>query len=327
MNRNLSLRVVLGAGLLSALALTAYSLGVGAVPISFADGVATLWSDGGPHAQLVQQLRLPRTLLAWPVGAALAVAGVLVQGVMRNPLAAPDVIGITTGAGLAASFVVLVLGAVPLWVLPCSAFAGGVVAALLVYRLAWRGGVNPMHLALVGVAATHLFGAGINYLATAHADRVAQAVIWLRGSLWGRNWEHLRLTLPLLPLLIPAGALAHRLNLLALGDEVAQSMGVPVARTRTLALLLAVVLASGAVAVAGTVAFVGLVSPHIARLLVGADFRRLLPTAALVGVLLLLAADTLGRGLLPPVEVPAGVMTALLGAPYFLYLMSRYRRW
>ena len=181
--------------------LTLLSLAVGAVPLTLHDTWHAAWSDTSPYSHLVLQLRLPRTLLAWPVGAALAVSGALVQGVTRNPLAAPDVIGVTSGAGLAAAFVVLVLGDMPLWTLPLSAFAGGLAAALLVYRLAWRGGVSPMHLALVGVAVTQLFAAGIDYLASAQADRVALAVIWLRGSLWGRNWDHLMLALPLVPLL------------------------------------------------------------------------------------------------------------------------------
>lgn len=316
-----------GAVVIAMALLTLVCLSVGAVPVSVVQAFQAVWQDSGPHAHLVNELRLPRALLAWPVGAALAVAGALIQGVLRNPLAAPDVIGITTGAGLAAAFVVLVLGVVPLWAVPAAAFGGGLLAALLVHTLAWRGGVSPMHLALVGVAATQLFAAGIHFLSTAHADSVAQAVIWLRGSLWGRTWDQLWLSLPLLPLLLPAFALGQQLNLLALGDDVATAMGVKVGRVRLLALALAVLMASAAVAVVGTVAFVGLVSPHLARLLVGGDYRRLMPAAALTGGLLLLLADTLGRGLLPPVEIPAGVMTALLGAPYFLYLMSRHRRW
>lgn len=319
--------LLLAAALPGVLLLTLLSLAVGAVSLTLHDTWHAAWSDTSPYSHLVLQLRLPRTLLAWPVGAALAVSGALVQGVTRNPLAAPDVIGVTSGAGLAAAFVVLVLGDLPLWALPLSAFAGGVAAALLVYRLAWRGGVSPMHLALVGVAVTQLFAAGIDYLAGAQADRVALAVIWLRGSLWGRNWDHLMLALPLLPLLPASLLLAQRLNLLALGDAAAQALGVAVDSTRRQALLLAVLLASGAVAVAGTVAFIGLLAPHLARLLVGADHRRLLPLSALLGGLLLLVADTLGRGLLSPLEVPAGIMTALLGAPYFLYLLSRYRGW
>lgn len=317
--------LLLAIALPGALLLTLLSLAVGAVPLTLHDTWHAAWSDTSPYSHLVLQLRLPRTLLAWPVGAALAVSGALVQGVTRNPLAAPDVIGVTSGAGLAAAFVVLVLGDMPLWTLPLSAFAGGLAAALLVYLLAWRGGVSPMHLALVGVAVTQLFAAGIDYLASAQADRVALAVIWLRGSLWGRNWDHLMLALPLLPLLPASLLLAQRLNLLALGDAAAQALGVSVDSTRRQALLLAVLLASGAVAVAGTVAFIGLLAPHLARLLVGADHRRLLPLSALLGGLLLLVADTLGRGLLSPLEVPAGIMTALLGAPYFLYLLSRYR--
>lgn len=319
--------LLLAAALPGVVLLTLLSLAVGSVSLTLHDAWHAAWSDSSPYDHLVRQLRLPRTLLAWPVGAALAVSGALVQGVTRNPLAAPDVIGVTSGAGLAAAFVVLVLGDMPLWVLPLSAFAGGLAAALLVYRLAWRGGVSPMHLALVGVAVTQLFAAGIDLLASAQADRVALAVIWLRGSLWGRNWDHLMLALPLLPLLTASLLLAQRLNLLALGEAAAQALGVAVDSTRRQALLLAVLLASGAVAVAGTVAFIGLLAPHLARLLVGADHRRLLPLSALLGGLLLLVADTLGRGLLSPLEVPAGIMTALLGAPYFLYLLSRYRGW
>lgn len=272
--------------------------------------------------------RLPRILIAVLAGAGLGLAGALIQGVIRNPLAAPDIIGITQGAGLAATAMLVIWPDLSFgWLIPGAA-AGGLLASLLVWKLAWRHRGEPARLALIGIAMGAWLAALTDWLLVSHPLEINAALVWLTGSLWGRGWEHVWLLLPVLLLLIPlALQLAYRLDLLALGDEAAEGLGAGVLRTRQLTLLVAVLLSAVSVAVCGTLSFVGLVAPHLARLLVGADHRRLLPVAAGLGALLVLVADTLARTLAPPLELPAGVLTALIGAPYFLFLLTRYKGW
>jgi len=272
--------------------------------------------------------RLPRILIAVLAGAGLGLAGALIQGVIRNPLAAPDIIGITQGAGLAATAMLVIWPDLSFgWLIPGAA-VGGLLASLLVWKLAWRHRGEPARLALIGIAMGAWLAALTDWLLVSHPLEINAALVWLTGSLWGRGWEHVWLLLPVLLLLIPlALQLAYRLDLLALGDEAAEGLGAGVLRTRQLTLLVAVLLSAVSVAVCGTLSFVGLVAPHLARLLVGADHRRLLPVAAGLGALLVLVADTLARTLAPPLELPAGVLTALIGAPYFLFLLTRYKGW
>lgn len=272
--------------------------------------------------------RFPRILIALMAGAGLGIAGALIQGVIRNPLAAPDVIGITQGAGLAATALLVIFPQIAFGWLVLAATAGGMVAALLVWKLAWRYRAEPARLALIGIALGTWLAALTDWLLVSHPLDINAALVWLTGSLWGRGWEHVWLLLPGLILLIPvAMQMAYRLDLLALGDEVAEGLGIGVTRTRQLALLVAVLLSAISVAVCGTLSFVGLVAPHLARLLVGAEHRRMLPVAAGVGAMLVLVADMLARTLAPPLELPAGVLTALIGAPYFLFLLTRYKGW
>lgn len=272
--------------------------------------------------------RLPRILIAVLAGSGLGLAGALIQGVIRNPLAAPDVIGITQGAGLAATAMLVIWPQLSFgWLIPGAA-VGGLLAATLVWKLAWRHRAEPARLALIGIALGAWLAAITDWLLVSHPLEINAALVWLTGSLWGRGWEHVWLLLPTLLLLIPlALQLAYRLDLLALGDEAAEGLGASVLRTRQLALLVAVLLSAVSVAVCGTLSFVGLVAPHLARLLVGANHSRMLPVAAGIGALLVLLADTLARTLAPPIELPAGVLTALIGAPYFLFLLTRYKGW
>lgn len=298
-------------------------------------GVISLFSGATGLGELVQNrdfvlwdYRMPRILIALLAGAGLGLAGALIQGVIRNPLAAPDIIGITQGAGLAATAMLVVWPDLPfIWLIPGGA-AGGLLAALLVWKLAWRHRAEPARLALIGIAMGAWLAAVTDWLLVSHPLEINAALVWLTGSLWGRGWEHVWLLLPVLLLLIPlALQLAYRLNLLALGDEAAEGLGAGVLRTRQLTLLVAVLLSAVSVAVCGTLSFVGLVAPHLARLLVGEDHRRLLVVAAGIGALLVLLADMLARTVAPPLELPAGVLTALIGAPYFLFLLTRYKGW
>ncbi|WP_409422004.1 iron chelate uptake ABC transporter family permease subunit [Pseudaeromonas sp. ZJS20] len=299
------------------------SLSLGAVAVS----PSALWQAWAPDAAAhftLLSLRLPRLLLAWLVGAMLGAAGCLCQAVVRNPLAAPDLLGVSHGASLAVVLALVVWpGLAPGW-LPWLALTGGLGAAGLLW---WLSGPRcpPLRLALTGVALGTLLASGVDLVLLTQPPQLNQALLWLTGSLWGRGWEQLPLLLPWWSLLPLLPWLASRLDLLMLGEERAQGLGLPVARLRGWALLLAVVWCSAAVAVCGPLAFLGLVAPHLARRLVGGRHVRLLPAAMLVGALLLSLADLLGRILHPPLELPAGLFTALLGAPYFLYLLLRTR--
>lgn len=273
---------------------------------------------------VIIKFELPRVLLCWLVGIGLGVSGGVMQAVIRNSLAAPNIIGVTKGAGLSAVLVVLALPAAPAAVLPVAAFLGGVGAFAIVYTVAYRNGTTPARLALVGVAVSAMCEAGILFFLVRYPLNVSSALIWLSGSLYGRTmqsfWEILPWVAVLVPLLL---YYSRRLDTLGLGDDLASGLGEPVERTRRITLLISVALASAVVAAAGTIGFVGLVAPHIARRLVGAKHSAYLPVSALLGTLMMLVADTIARGLIPPLEVPSGLVTSIIGAPYFLYLLAK----
>lgn len=301
------------------------SLRLGAVQLSLGQVWGALWSFADPTARLiVWDFRLARSLVALLVGAAQGAAGAVVQGVLRNPLGDPHILGVSGGATFVAVTVLTALPQVPMRLVPALALPGGVLAGALAYRLAWEGGVAPDRLALSGVAVGALFSAGTTIVVVNSPYKITQSMIWLSGSLWGRSWEHLLALWPwVVPSLLIIFIMASKINVLTLGDDVARGLGVRVDAVRLLLTGLASILAASAVAVAGPIGFVGLTVPHLARLLVGTDHRSALPVAALLGAVLVLAADTAGRTLVAPLEIPAGVVTALLGAPYFLYLLRK----
>ena len=312
-----------------AVGLTLYSIGVGAIRVPVWETVQTVFGVGsGKFDYIIQQYRMPRIAMAWIVGTGLAVSGTMIQGVIRNPLASPEIIGITAGAGLASAVLLLGMPEVSVQFLPFVSFLGGLIAAALVYVLAFKRGISPARLALVGIAVSAVFTSGIDYLMTSFPVQLDLALIWLTGSLWARSWEQFIAIAPWI-LIMFGGCLmmAHKLDVLGLGDEQAIGLGVRVEPTRLFALAMAVALAGASVHVCGTIGFVGLMAPHMARRLVGGQHHILLPTAALVGTLLVLSADTLGRIISPPVEVPAGVITSIVGGPYFIYLLYRHRGW
>ncbi|MBB1485417.1 iron chelate uptake ABC transporter family permease subunit [Oceanospirillum sediminis] len=282
--------------------------------------------EAGPG--ILTDLRLSRVLVAVLAGAGLGLAGAMIQGVVRNPLASPDVIGVTTGAGAAATALLLVFPDIAFsWMIP-SAISGALLTMALMLWLIRHQGLNPARLVLTGVALSAWLAAITDWLLVSHPFQVNAALVWLTGSLWGRGWDHVAVLLPWFLILVPLTlVMALKLDLLALGDETAEGLGADVRNTRKWALLLSVALAAVSVAVCGAVSFVGLISPHLARLLVGGTHRRLLPATAMIGAVLVLLADILARTLAPPVELPAGVLTSLIGAPYFLFLLTRYRGW
>lgn len=313
--------------LVALIILSVVSLGIGAVPIPGGQVVRALLERGEESASfIIWEYRLPRIVLAWLVGASLGMSGAVIQGVVRNPLAAPDVMGVTGGAGLAAAILLLAVPKAHHVAVPLAAFGGGMAAATLVYLLAYRKGVSPTRLALVGVAVSAVCNSGLRFLVTKFSVEVNVALTWLAGSLWGRGWAEVQGVLPWVVLMsLVIYVYARRLDVLGLGDEVAAGLGEPVERTRLVALLAAVALASASVAVSGTISFIGLVAPHIARRLVGGTHQFALLASALMGALLLLLSDAAGRALIPPLEIPAGLFTSIVGAPYFLYLLRRVK--
>lgn len=296
-------------------------------PLEVLKTILGLETGNSDYAFIVNILRLPRVLVAFLVGVGLAIAGTILQGLTRNPLADPGIIGVSSGASLAAVTLIVLLPAAPLFLLPMAAFGGALIVAILIYLLAWEQGSSSIRLILVGVGLATIVGALTTLMITfGEINSVSQALVWLAGSVYGRGWEHIWPLLPWLVLLVPMTWLLGRdLNTLNLGDEVARGLGSRVEFKRGLLLLISAALAGAAVATAGTIGFVGLMAPHIARQLVGPSHEGLMPTAALTGGMLVVLADLLGRSLFAPIEIPCGVITAAIGAPYFLYLMYQSR--
>ena len=340
-------RVVLVLGSLSGLLVvaTGAALALGAVPIGLGQVLAILadqlglslpWTYETRHELVLMAIRLPRVLLAVVVGGGLAVSGAVLQGLFRNPLADPGLIGVSSGASLAA-VVTIVLGSTVLgtWsqtlgavLLPMAAFAGGVGATLVVYQLATRrGSTSVATMLLAGIAINALAGAGTGLMIfIADDDQLRDLTFWTLGSLGGATWTQLAVVGPcLLGGMLGAPLLARPLNALLLGEREAGHLGIRTERIKRLVIVLAALVVGVAVAVSGIIGFVGLVVPHLLRLGVGPDHRILLPGSALLGGALLLGADLLARTVVAPAELPIGIVTALLGAPFFLWLLLRDR--
>lgn len=279
-------------------------------------------------AFIVWELRLPRIVLAVLVGAALAVAGATLQGIVRNPLASPDVIGITSGAALAAvAFLALFGTTLSIHWLPAAALLGALLSALLVFVLAWKRGITPSRMVLVGIGLSAAMGAVTTLLIVISDDAAAMyAYVWLTGSLYAAQWQDVLGMLPWLLVAVPLCLTqARHMDAMALGDQLAQGLGVHVLRSRLVLMACSVALAGAAVSFAGGLSFVGLIAPHIATRLVGRGFARLVPAAALIGALIVLYADLLGRVVFLPKDLPAGIFVSGVGAPFFVYLLHRTR--
>ncbi|MFC5469286.1 FecCD family ABC transporter permease [Cohnella suwonensis] len=307
-------------------ALAVASVRVGAVHVSFGDIWSTLMREPNRSFYIVYEVRMPRALVGILAGFGLAVAGVILQGLLRNPLASPDVIGITKGAGFTAATVLFLFPKSPSFALPVAAFAGAFVAFGLLLLLSRKLTLTPASLALVGVAIGAIFQAGTQYLIVKHPSDISMALLWMAGSMWSRNWSDFFSLLPWIAALLPVAWISYsKLNVMQLGDDASASLGLNVVRQRFWLLLLAVGLAGISVSAVGAIGFVGLIAPHIARSIVGNRYQWLIPLAALIGADLMLLGDCLGRVLIVPREIPVGIMTAVLGAPYFIYLLRKER--
>ncbi len=317
--------LVCAALLVLLLAAVLLSLCAGALKLS-PDRIAAVLLSGEPPIQfrILWDIRLPRILLGVLAGAGLAVSGTLLQGVMHNPLASPGIIGISSGGGLAGILVFLAFPKYGALLVP-AAFAGALATALLIYLLAWKRGLSPVRLILSGVAVSAMLGAFGAALLLFHAEKAGGILDFFIGSLAAGNWTQIgRIWAYMAVALTVAFLLGGRLNLLALGDEVAAGLGVRVERTRFLLIAAAALLAASAVSVAGLLGFVGLIAPHIVRILIGSDNRFVIPAAALSGGLLVVACDTVGRIVMEPAELPVGIILAMLGPPFFLWLLRRH---
>lgn len=297
-------------------------------PLAVIQTVLGIDTGNSEYGFVIKTLRLPRTLTAGLVGMALATSGTIMQGITRNPLAAPGIIGINAGAALAAVTLIVLFPNLPVGSLPLAAFGGALATSIIIYLLAYDGGTHPIRLILVGVGITAVTGAFTSLLVTfGNIYNVSQALVWLAGSVYGRSWEQLVALLPWLIVFIPlALASAPQLNALALGDELATGLGSQVEWQRSFLIFISAALSGAAVATAGTIGFVGLIAPHIARKLVGGNHQGLIPTSAILGAMLIVIADLLGRIVFAPVELPCGIVTAIIGAPYFIYLLITTRK-
>lgn len=308
---------------LAALGLTAWALTLGSFQLSVAEVFAALTGAGSSDADfIVMTLRLPRVLAALLVGAALAMSGAIFQGLVRNPLVSPDIIGINAGAAVGAVFWIVTGRATAL--IPLVAFSGALAAALAIYLLSWRGRISAGRLVLVGIGINAMLSAVTSLLVIRASISDAQrAVLWQAGSVYGSAWGDVRLLAVTLVVLLPLGALLMwSLRVLQMGDLTARSVGLPVERVRLALIVTGCALSAFAVAVAGPIGFVALIVPHLARMLAGPMTGGVFVFTALLGSALLLGADMIGQHALP-VRLPVGILTGAVGAPYFLYLLYR----
>lgn len=315
------LLTVIGLAPIVLLALWAVSLG--SYAMSFGDALAAARGVGSEdQVFVVQTLRLPRIVCAVLIGAALAVAGALFQGVVRNPLVSPDIIGIDTGASLFAVF--WIVTGQPGTLLPLAAFAGAVLTAGIIYLLTWKGGVDTDRLILVGIGVGAAVAAGITFLTVKYpVEIVRPAEFWLMGSLTGSTWQDVKMLLIAAAILVPSAILLARpLRTLQLGDDITRGLGVPLERLRLGLIVVGCGLAAVSVALAGPIGFVALMVPHVARMLTGPVSGGVVLFTATLGAIFLLGADVIAQHGLP-ISLPVGAITAAVGAPYFLFLLYR----
>ncbi len=296
----------------------------GAVAIPFTElENMVLYNTTGSHQQILMNIRLPRTIVAALVGMNLAMAGAILQAVMKNPLADPHIIGISSGAGLSGILIIVLFPTFEYLITPV-AFLGAMIAAVCIYSLAWKNGIRPLRIILAGVAVSAFLGAGISAILILYSDKVHGALMWMVGGLSARSWPHVEIILPYAVIgLILAMIGSRHLNILQLGDDIARGLGVNIELTRIILTAIGALLAASAVSVAGLLGFVGLIVPHTARLLIGSDYRFLIPSSALLGIAVVTYSDTFARVAFAPLELPVGIFMAVLGAPFFLFLLRR----
>lgn len=325
--RKISIRrvgVIWGILIIALCILSLVAIAVGSAGYSVPEILRALFSEEKSTIKvIVLNLRLPRLLLAILIGSSLSASGALLQSVMRNPLADPGTIGVSAGAGTAATTILLLFpqltNSVPLF-----AFGGAALACFLIYSMAWKRGVDPTRIILSGVAINSVLGAYNSLLQLMYSDSLEGVLAFMNGSLSGRSWAQVKLLVIYAGIgLVLSFLCIKSANTLQLGDEMAKSLGVKVNLARVCLSAVSAFLAAATVSVAGMIGFVGLVVPHISRLLVGSDYKAMLPTSVLLGAVVLLLADTLGRTVVPGMEIPVGIVMSVVGGPFFLYMLRK----
>jgi iron complex transport system permease protein len=310
------------------------SLNLGSFSIKPLEVIQTFLGQGTRKQEIVLfNMRLPRIVMAILVATALAVSGTILQGITKNDLADPGILGISSGAALAVvMYIYFMNGSVydgvsdmTILTMPVVALVGAAFGACLIYLLALKKGLNPTRLILIGIGINAAFSALlIVFQLRFTTQEFNRVMVWISGSIWGTSWNYVITILPWIVIfLILTIYKARYLDVLLLGDNLSTGLGMQVEKERRTLLIFAVTLAGTATSVAGTISFLGLISPHIARKLVGTKHKLLLPTSALVGTLLLLISDTIARNLLAPIEIPVGIVVSVIGVPYFIYLMVK----
>lgn len=316
--------IAIGVGLAALVIIGTLNLMLGAVRLGPGEVWSGLTSDTNVFAHnVIWEIRFPRVVDGILVGASLAVAGTLLQGVTRNPLADPTILGITAAAGLASALVVVIDRQTPQWGIAMACAGGGLAGAGILFIIAWRGAISAVRLALAGVALSAFFGAAIVGLMASSRTFLQTSLGFLAGGMYGSGWSDFSAMWPYTAAgLAGALLLTSKLNVLALGEDIAAGLGVLTDRTRLTVLAVCGILTAAAVATAGLVSFVGLVCPHLAKFTVGSDHRLVVPVAALYGGVLVSAADLAARLVINPSEIPMGIITAAIGAPFLLFLVK-----
>ena len=300
------------------------SISIGSARYSLRDIMTNLLTEeSNPIKIIIYNLRLPRIISAILIGAALSVGGALLQSVMRNPLADPGTIGVSAGAGTAATTILLLFPHMTTAV-PIFAFGGAALACGLIYLLAWKGGVDPVRIILSGVAINSVLGGYNGFLQMLYSDNLQGVLGFMNGSISGRSWSDVKtLAIYVIIGLFLALICIKSANALQLGDEMAKNLGINVNLSRIALSAVSAFLAAATVSVAGMIGFVGLVVPHIARMIVGSDYKIMIPTSMLLGAVVLLFADTVGRTLVPGMDIPVGTIMSMVGGPFFLYMLRK----
>ncbi|MEK4842367.1 FecCD family ABC transporter permease [Staphylococcus sp. FSL W8-0271] len=297
------------------------SLSIGAVFINPFEAVNSLFTQ---NSFIINEYRTPRMFLALIVGSSLAISGALIQGVVRNALASPDVIGITKGASLSAVTIIMLFPSAPLFILPFGSFAGALIISLILTILISRFNVKGSKLALIGLAIGAICTAIVQYMLIRNPLDANTALVWLTGSLYGHSMSNVWVILPWFIVTLPViFYYCHQLDILTLGDDIAIALGAKVKKVKAILLFLAVILAGASISVVGGLSFLGLIAPHIARQLVGHKHKHITLMSGLLGALILTISDSLARGIHPPIDIPVGVIVAIVGVPYFLFLLRK----
>jgi iron complex transport system permease protein len=300
-----------------------YSTITGSVKLSLSEVWDGIMNVDETFHTIVWDLRLPRIIVGLIVGMCLAVSGTIMQGVMKNPLADPGIIGVSAGAALMA-VIIMVLFPQYILLLPIAAFIGGLITALLIYGLAWQGGSSTSRIILVGVAVNSVIGACMSAIMLLFSDRVQAVLPWMAGGISGVTWDQVKLlSIYGIPAILMSLFAIKHIKILNLGDEVAKLLGHRVERSRFFLILISTLLAGIAVSVSGLIGFIGLVIPHIMRMIVGNDYRFVLPLSALGGGMFLILTDTIARSWFGAIELPVGLILAFLGGPFFLFILQK----